>query len=106
MASAPALPEISARHVFISGRVQGVGFRYHLCAEALRLGLTGWVRNRRDGRVEMLVMGQAQALASLLVWSRHGPPLAAVTQLHVELAAAADLTDLATLDGFLQYPDA
>ncbi|HEX5769078.1 MAG TPA: acylphosphatase, partial [Burkholderiales bacterium] len=50
----------------ISGRVQGVGFRYAMQAEAERRGLGGWVRNRRDGTVEALVHGDAAALEALV----------------------------------------
>jgi acylphosphatase len=64
----------------ISGRVQGVGFRYALSDEARRLGLAGWVRNRADGSVEALVQGEAQAVEALLAWARVGPPAARVAQ--------------------------
>jgi len=80
------VPENSARHLQITGRVQGVGFRYALSAEAQRLALTGWVRNRRDGSVEAIVSGDGTALAQLLEWARRGPPGARVDHLHVELA--------------------
>lgn len=81
------MPDNSARHLQITGRVQGVGFRYALCAEAQRLALTGWVRNRRDGSVEAIVSGGDTALAQLLEWARRGPPGARVDHLHVELAS-------------------
>jgi acylphosphatase len=68
----------------ITGRVQGVGFRYALQSEAERLGLAGWVRNRRDGSVEALAHGAPQALAALAAWARRGPPAARVAGLQIE----------------------
>jgi len=65
----------------ISGRVQGVCFRAETRAEALRLGLSGWVRNRSDGTVETEFEGEAEAVRALLAWLRHGPPLAFVGQI-------------------------
>lgn len=72
------------KHVRIHGIVQGVGFRYSLEREAQRTGVTGWVRNRRDGTVEAVVAGEEQAVRALIEWSRRGPPGARVT--HVEVA--------------------
>ena len=62
----------------ITGTVQGVGYRYALQREAERLGLRGWVRNRRDGSVEALAQGSPAALDALTVWARRGPPAARV----------------------------
>lgn len=53
-------------HIFFSGRVQGVGFRYQSAWMARRRGLTGWVRNRSDGRVEMEVQGEPAEIAGML----------------------------------------
>ena len=53
------------KHIFFSGQVQGVGFRYRAVHLARPLGLTGWVRNLRDGRVEMEVQGDALAIEKL-----------------------------------------
>lgn len=50
-----------------------------MCAEARRLGVTGWVRNRRDGSVEAVVQGDAAALDALIAWAGQGPPAARVT---------------------------
>lgn len=71
----------------IHGRVQGVGFRDALRREALARGCTGWVRNRRDGSVEVLVAGEATAVEAVIAWSRQGPPAARVSGVVVEPAA-------------------
>jgi acylphosphatase len=72
-----------AKHLLISGRVQGVGFRYSMAEEAERLGVTGWVRNRRDGTVEAVIDGQAAVVEALLAWARRGPPSARVTDVTI-----------------------
>lgn len=72
-----------ARRLRIAGRVQGVGFRDALCGEAARLGVRGWVRNRRDGTVEALADGSEAALAALIRWAHRGPPAARVESVTV-----------------------
>ena len=72
-----------AKHLLISGRVQGVGFRYSMGEEAERLGVTGWVRNRRDGTVEAIVDGATDAVDALISWARCGPPSAHVTEVRI-----------------------
>ncbi len=67
------------RRLQISGRVQGVGFRYAMRHEAARRGVRGWVRNRGDGSVEALLAGDAEAVEALTAWARHGPPGAKVS---------------------------
>lgn len=65
-------------HVYISGRVQGVFFRMATAEEARRLGLSGWVRNLLDGRVEAVFEGEESAVARMLQWCHNGPPHARV----------------------------
>jgi acylphosphatase len=66
------------RQVVIRGHVQGVGFRYWTTHEAIRLGLAGWVRNRRDGSVEALFAGPADVVADMMTRCRKGPDAARV----------------------------
>ena len=88
-----------ARRLVIAGRVQGVGFRYAFADEARLRGLAGWVRNRRDGRVEALVSGTAPAVEAIIAWARTGPPAARVSSVDVEeaIAASGDFEIVATL---------
>ena len=74
------------RHLAITGLVQGVAYRYSMAREAQRLGITGWVRNRRDGSVEAVVAGTEQAVAAIIHWARSGPANAQVEHVAVELA--------------------
>lgn len=68
----------------IHGRVQGVGFRYHTQTTARSLGIVGWVRNRRDGTVEIRAEGDEAALAELRRYLNHGPPTAHVERVDVQ----------------------
>jgi acylphosphatase len=77
------MSDVATRRLRIFGRVQGVGYRAAFCAEAERLGVAGWVRNRLDGSVEALVQGDAAALDRLALWARKGPRLAAVSTIAV-----------------------
>ena len=70
-----------ARHLVIAGRVQGVGYRDWLVEQARRHGLSGWVRNRRDGTVEALLAGEEGAVQAVLMACRRGPPLARVERI-------------------------
>jgi acylphosphatase len=77
-----------AVRVFISGRVQGVWYRGWTVKAATDRGLRGWVRNRRDGRVEALLIGPAGAVEAVIRDCHHGPPAARVDG--VERITAAD----------------
>lgn len=71
-------------HAIISGRVQGVFFRLETQRAAERIGVTGWVRNRRDGTVEALFEGPAENVDAILDWCRQGgPPRARVDSVSV-----------------------
>ena len=85
--------------LIISGRVQGVGYRDWAIETGLRLGLTGWVRNRRDGAVEALIVGEEGAVGQMIEACRRGPMAARVEEIDV------DPVDLDILpDGFTRLP--
>ena len=74
----------------ITGRVQGVGYRAWAMDTAQRLGLRGWVRNRADGSVEALVMGDEDAVAVMIEACRDGPYAAKVTEVAISEAEDDD----------------
>ena len=74
-------PDREARHVLVSGRVQGVAFRWCTLEEARRLGLAGWVRNLPDGRVEVRCEGPGEGVEALLRFLEGGPGAARVSAL-------------------------
>ena len=78
-------------HVVIRGRVQGVGFRAFVEDEATRLGLQGWVRNRRDGTVEALFSGPAETVRQIIQRCREGPRGARVDAIDQRAASADEL---------------
>ena len=71
------------RRVVVGGRVQGVWFRDSCRREAERAGISGWVRNRADGRVEACLEGDPDAVARVVDWCRRGPSRADVTEVEV-----------------------
>jgi len=71
------------RRLAITGRVQGVGYRFYAQKKARELGLTGWVRNRRDGSVEALLQGDSAAVETMIAWCRRGPPSAVVADVRI-----------------------
>jgi len=71
-------------HLMIEGRVQGVGYRQWFSRQAQALGMTGWVRNRIDGRVEAMVNGQDEKVDQLVEAARRGPRLAVVSKIECQ----------------------
>jgi len=71
-------------HVIIAGRVQGVEFRADTRWAAQRIGVFGWVRNRRDGSVEAVIEGEKQRVEEMLAWCRKGSALARVDDVKLE----------------------
>lgn len=76
-------------HARVTGRVQGVGFRYFVLTEAQNLGLTGWVRNRWDGSVEVLAEGDIDTLRALVSVLEKGPRSSFVDQVVTDLQPAS-----------------
>jgi acylphosphatase len=91
---------VNARRLIIEGRVQGVGYRWWAVGEARALGLRGWVRNRRDGSVELLAIGPDAALDHIAERCAEGPTGARVDR--VRASAAEDEAGV----GFEQRPTA
>ena len=91
---------MAAARFFIDGHVQGVFFRASTREEALRLGLRGYARNLHDGRVEVLAVGEPQAVQGLLDWLWRGSPASDVKLVEVQEVALEDLNDLPV--GFAQ----
>ena len=72
-------------HIYISGVVQGVCYRHYTRETALGLGLTGWVRNCTDGRVEITVEGEKDSIEKLASWCHEGPSAARVSNVAIEI---------------------
>jgi acylphosphatase len=89
--------------VFVRGRVQGVGYRAWVADAAIQRGLEGFVRNRRDGSVEALFAGPADAVAEMVSACRRGPPSAHVTAVE-ERDGGASRAMLSTGEGFSILP--
>jgi len=69
---------IACTHVFITGQVQGVGFRFYTKGQADKLGLCGWVKNTSDGRVEAVFEGNKERVEEMITWCHEGSPSAQV----------------------------
>ena len=84
------MPEVSRLHAVITGRVQGVGFRYFVLRNAKELGLAGWIRNRTDGAVEIVAEGNKDDLQRLASKLKTGPPTAWVKNVATRWQPAED----------------
>jgi len=84
---------VKRARVVVSGRVQGVFFRATCATEARARGLTGWVRNREDDRVEAVFEGEDVVVDEMISWCRRGPSLAAVEDVRVTIEEAAGERD-------------
>jgi len=78
------LPKQTRAHAFISGKVQGVGYRYSTMNAAKELGLNGWVRNLPDSRVEAVFEGSSEIVEEIIRWCHTGPTAAVVKDVQVE----------------------
>ena len=83
---------------YVSGRVQGVGYRYFVYKYASHLGLTGWVRNLKDGRVEVLAEGPAEVLESLLAELERGPGGSRVSEVKANWSPASGEFNLFSIE--------
>ena len=87
------------KRLIVRGRVQGVGYRQSMSTAASRIGVTGWVRNLRDGTVEAIVQGAPDDVARMLAWAHRGPPGAHVAAVDVSEASGE-------FDRFEHWPSA
>jgi acylphosphatase len=83
--------ERDIKRLIIRGTVQKIGYRVWVEREALTLGLRGWVRNRSDGSVEVMLAGPPPAVAAMIERCWKGPPLAKVDAIDIEAATMLDL---------------
>ena len=84
MADLSPLQNLVCAYVLITGKVQGVGYRISTFKVASKLGLTGWVRNLADGRVEAVFEGNRNTVEEMIAWCRRGNPPAVVKEVTVE----------------------
>lgn len=71
-------------HILVSGRVQGVAFRYYARNIASQLGVSGWIKNLPDGKVELLVEGSKNSVEEMVEWCKRGSRMAEVEDIEVD----------------------
>ncbi|MDJ0552932.1 MAG: acylphosphatase [Microcoleaceae cyanobacterium MO_207.B10] len=76
--------EMTRAHVFISGKVQGVGYRFYTLEKALKMSVNGTVKNLSDGRVEAIFEGSKESVEKMIKWCEQGPTYAVVKDVKVE----------------------
>jgi acylphosphatase len=81
---------------FVRGKVQGVGFRYATVQQATHFGVDGWVRNRNDGSVEVMLCGEQDKVEAMAHWLREGPGAARVESVELDACIWQDIA------GFVQ----
>lgn len=89
--SNPTLPKQTRAHAFISGKVQGVGYRYSTMNAAKKLGVNGWVRNLADSRVEAVFEGTQEMVEEIIRWCHQGSDAAVVNDVQVDYSQAEGL---------------
>lgn len=83
------------RHLIVTGRVQGVGYRNYMVHKARQFNIAGWVRNLSDGSVEAVIQGTAENVDALILRAHRGPPKAVVSNVTV-IESAGSFTDFVT----------
>jgi len=78
------MTEFVRAHVIISGRVQGVFFRMETLEQARKSGVSGWVKNKHDGRVEAVFEGEKSLVDNVIQWCKQGPPASRVDNVNLE----------------------
>lgn len=91
MSNSATSQEQTRAHVFISGKVQGVGYRYSTVQQAKQLGVRGWVRNLPDRRVEAVFEGNQAIVEEMIRWCRKGPSGSAVQEVKIEYEVLENL---------------
>ncbi len=91
-------------HIVVTGRVQGVGFRFFVEREALKIGVHGWARNRRDGTDEAVFAGTPEQIESILAACKKGPSASRVDRLDVAEASVTELKMMLAGERFSTLP--